>query len=143
MLEWIPPPGNVFASNRVKDIRSIGARILEQFKIECRLRFIQTTLNPADLLTRGLPYNTFITKMSFWKHGPEFIQKIPIDWSSKTIGCLSERVKTLLSCSAVAISVVQEPILPIDKYSSLDKLFRVTSLVYQFVNKLKRIKTDI
>ena len=100
------PSEIVYVSNRVKDIRLICARILEQFKIEYNLRFIQTTLNPADLWTRGLAYNTLIAKMSFWKQGPEFIQKISIDWSSKTTGCSSEKIKTLLSCSAVATVVL-------------------------------------
>ena len=132
---------NIFASNRVKDINNQRKDILSEYSIECLFRYVPTDMNPADLVTRGLSFTAFLSKLQFWQSGPCFLSQSSIEWPRRDNGCFSEQTKSLVSFGTVGDFKV-EPIFPIDRFSKLQKLFRVTSLVLHFVDKLRKIHKD-
>ena len=142
-LSWIVSRNvkskNIFASNRVKDITSFLDQIEAEFNIKCRFRYVPTDLNPADLLTRGLSLKEFSSKIRFWSHGPEFLNQINLIWPIANGGCFSQRTKTLTNYCA---NDTLDPLLPIERYSDLNKLLRATSLVLLFIRKTRKIAHD-
>ena len=134
---------NVFATNRVKDIASLCMHVRQHFGIECKFKYVSTDLNPADLITRGMSFAKFQSKMDYWQNGPEFLRKKELIWPFSGSGCFSDYVKSLVNCSINACILPKE-IFPENKYSDLNKLLRVTSLVLRFVDKLrKQERTDL
>ena len=130
---------NVFASNRVKDIDNFLSQIEAEFDIKTKFKYVPTDLNPADLLTRGLSLKDYSSKLNFWLRGPEFLNLTNIDWPTSNGGCFSENTKTLTN---VCINDTPVPLLPLDKYSDLNKLLRVTSLVFKFIKKIRKLPFD-
>lgn len=128
---------NIFAQNRVKDINSYRDQIKQEFSIDCNFKFIPTELNSADLLTHGLSSSVFQTKINFWNHGPEFLRTEPIDWPQRSLGCLSESNKIVL---ASITGSSNEPVFPVDRYSNINKLLRITALLLKYLNKLRKIE---
>jgi len=129
---------NLCARNKVKDITKFRHEILRDFGIECKFKYLPTELNPADLLTRGLSSRDYEQKKSFWLNGPEFFLSDKIQWPVNSLGCLSEDSKILTLCTNVKSKL--ETIFPVDKYSSLNKLLKVTALVIKFVNLRTKIE---
>ena len=84
-LDWVvdkrvKSKTNNFASNRVKDITLMRSNLLQDYNIDILFRYVPTDLNPADLLTRGITFKQFKSKLQFWISGPTFIQNFPINW---------------------------------------------------------------
>ena len=133
---------NVFAANRVKDIRSMKSNTEAEHNFPISFRYVPTDFNPADLLTKGLTLGEFNSNMSFWCEGPSFIQGETISWPDNRLGCLSQHSK-LLVCNATITKSNDEPILPVNKFSNFDKLVRVTAIVFKFRDSLlKRSQSD-
>ena len=126
---------NIFASNRIKDIRMLTDEIKARYNLKCIFKYLPTEMNPADLLTRGLSFREFEHKLPFWQHGPPLFAQNPILWPDRNLGCLSDASK-LLTCNAVLNS--DTAIFPVNKFSSVNKLFRVTTLVFKFISKLRK-----
>ena len=61
-----------------------------------------------------------------------------MQWPVKSLGCLSEKTK-LLTCH---VRADVESVIPVNKYSCVHKLFRITALVLKFINKLMRRPKD-
>ena len=140
VLSWILSKNvkskNIFAKNRVKDISGFREEYYNKFNLQCKFKYVPTLENPADLLTRGISVKEFLTKLKFWQNGPTFLLGQPGDaWPDDSLGCLSQEVKIMTK--TVVISSL-EPLLPIDKYSDVNKLIRVTSLVFSFLSKLRK-----
>jgi len=132
---------NICAKNRVKDISKFRSEIRESHDIECRFKYIPTNLNPADLLTRGISSLEFDKVLKFWLSGPDFLSVFPIIWPADNLGCLSEQDKVLTMATAATQT---ETIMPVNRYSNLNKLHRVTALVIKFISKLrKKIKSEL
>ena len=129
---------NVFANNRVKEITCFREEILTNHGLKCNFKYVPSELNPADLLTRGISFREFQQKEEFWLKGP-FLGVSPLEWPSKSLGCLSEQNK-LLTCHSAAISSAS--ILPVNKYSNINKLFRITALVLRFIHRIKKSAID-
>jgi len=95
------------------------------------------------MLTRGLTSSEFTQKMEFWLSGPTFAAQDPADWPAENLGCLSDEGKLMAMCT-VARPAETPSVIPVDKYSDIIKLFRVTGLVMQFIAKLKlKAKTKL
>ena len=123
---------NVCARNRVKDISEMRKQLEEEFKLTCKFKYIPTELNVSDMLTRGLSFKEFSSKLDLWKHGPMFLRTCPVLWPDSTLGCLSEESK-MLTCTAQVQETGAQPILPLEKFSEINKLFRVTANVFKFI----------
>jgi len=131
---------NTCARNRVKEISAFRHDIVENFGLKCTFKYVDTHSNPADYVTRGLTLREFSNKKTIWLHGPEFIRSAVVQWPETDLGCLSEQSK-ILTFNAVCSD--NEPIIPINRYSKLHKLLKVTAYVFKFVSKLKREKKQM
>jgi hypothetical protein len=103
-------------------------------------RYISTKQNPRDLVSRGISSKQ-LENLSVWWNGPSFlselhyefppqpqIQEDPVDFKKEV------RRVTLMSTSQI------ENRIPIEKFSSLIKLKRVTAYCLRFVNNMRRSK---
>ncbi|GBO44249.1 hypothetical protein AVEN_47383-1 [Araneus ventricosus] len=71
--------------------------------------------NPADLLSRGIPASN-LAKSSLWWHGPPWLSKPIYD---------------------------SQFVFDLNKYSDLNKVLVITTLVKRFVNKLRKLPTEV
>jgi len=126
---------NIMAKNRVKDIAKLRAEIKDQHSLDVKFKYIATSDNPADILTRGITFNEYQQKSKLWLQGPACATGNDRGWPTENLGCLSRESKILtLNTKVTEI----ESILPVDRFSSLDKLLRVTANVFKFVALLKK-----
>lgn len=73
-LSWIQTQPNLlktFESHRVANIHHLVGNV--------QWNHIRSKLNPADLITRGLPYEAFANNELWWK-GPEFLERPNEEW---------------------------------------------------------------
>ena len=62
----------LFTRNRLKDIRErIGK--LHDLGFDLVFKFVSTSDNPADLITRGITLDKFRSELQFWLTGPEWL----------------------------------------------------------------------
>jgi len=136
VLSWILSGNirskNIFARNRLQDVAVFRETVKDNLNLDCVFKYIPTEINPADLLTRGVPYKEFLSKMDLWKHGPEFLRVNPIEWPQRDMKCLSNESK-LLTLNVSSVEEGAAPLIAEDKYSDLFKLFRVTAYVKLFI----------
>jgi hypothetical protein len=134
-LCWIKSEPRIlktFVSNRVSQIQDLTENDL--------WRYISTKQNPADLVSRGISPRQ-LENLSVWWNGPSFlselhyefppqpqIQEDPVDFKKEV------RTVTLMSTSQI------ENRIPIERFSSLIKLKRVTAYCLRFVNNMRRSK---
>ena len=145
VLHWLTTckPLSVFVQNRVAEIRQHSTTTFS---------YIPTLQNPADLPTRGCTVSQ-IQASSLWWHGPSWLQRPEHTWPKWNLPTIAsdilESVKqetrgpTLLHTNTVVavIPATEERPSPTNsplsidesKYSSLRKLFRVTSYALKFL----------
>ena len=146
VLAWItsadPKPKNMFVRNRLSDIKTI----CNNTSLPIKFKYVHTSQNPADLVTRGLSTATFLDKWHFWLHGPEWLIGEPIVWPEGPLKCLSEASKVLVQDSYVPTAQARplraESLFNVEDYSNLHKLLRVAALVFKFINKLRKRSSD-
>ena len=114
--------------------------LFHQYNIPLLLKYVPTSCNPADMLTRGLSLDLFRNKLQFWLKGPEWLSSDNVEWPSSDLSCLNSVSKSIvLNTDLVKVKGVT-PIVPFDKFSKLSKLVRVTSLVIEALSKFKCLK---
>ena len=76
VLAWLTSSSNVksvYASNRIKDAKLINVNNIElKYNLTVQYKYVPTTENPGDLLTRGLTFDKFRECLDFWimvQHG--------------------------------------------------------------------------
>ena len=121
-LQWIESDRStiVYVKNRVTEIRDLRQRCSIQ------LGHVDTKQNPADLLSRGCSVKT-LASSQLWSRGPLWIC-YPDQFPQPVVTHISEIVTQDVP------RILQEPIFPVDRYSKLSKLQRVTDKVIQFIN---------
>ncbi|GFY51459.1 integrase_H2C2 domain-containing protein [Trichonephila inaurata madagascariensis] len=94
--------------------------------------------NPADYVSRGENLETIINSQ-FWMHGPQWLRTTENKWPknlncdfSSTDPCESEEHVFTFACELNTASVIN-----LSKFSSLQKLLRVTSWVFRFVHNVR------
>lgn len=99
--------------------------------------------NPADIISRGATVETIITN-PIWFHGPDWLrlkdQELP-----KNSNCeffpevLNEQRNKQKKITTFACEVQSEliPLIQLNSYSNLKRLYRVTSWVFRFINNIK------
>ncbi|GFT73049.1 uncharacterized protein TNCV_1977331 [Trichonephila clavipes] len=94
--------------------------------------------NPADYVSRGANLETIINSQ-FWMHGPQWLRTTENNWPknlncdfSSTDRCESEEQVFTFACELNTASIIN-----LSKFSSLQKLLRVTSWVLHFVHNIR------
>ena len=129
ILAWLTSPittKNVYTSNRIKDTIKLIADVKREYHINVHLKYVPTSCNPADLLTRGLSLQQFKENLDFWLKGPQFIRLGgEVIWPSADLKCLSDASKTVVCAALVDVPILNPPVVPFQKYSTLTKLLNV------------------
>ena len=112
-------------------------------------RYCPSELNPSDIASRGAKGSDIASSDLWWKGAP-FVEKgedqwpslpnCPISESTVSDGATKQLRKEISNVVTVSVQVSQsisEVIQP-DKFSSLNKLIRVTALVLKFIKRIKR-----
>ncbi|XP_017477270.1 PREDICTED: uncharacterized protein LOC108367186, partial [Rhagoletis zephyria] len=132
-----------FVANRVRQINTNTA--------DCDWRYVPTDINPADLISRGMTMRELI-ESELWWHGPDFLRQPEAMWPNPPER-ISEQVETEVKneCRRVrnrtdrtsgqmvakvnAIYIEQKPLL--ERYSSMNRLIRVTAWVFRFTRNCR------
>ena len=139
-LAWIkgdPSQWKTFVQNRVSEIQRLTDRNL--------WRHCPGTVNPADLVTRGIPASELIASQS-WLHGPiEQICEVESESAPTSESSVSDQdVKIVASekrpCHNV-VTVASQPFFKIERHSSLTKAMRVMAYVLRFCRCVRGQKT--
>ena len=111
----------------------VGSRVIDIFELtgHDRWRHVRTHENPADCASRGL-FPSELAEHDLWWHGPQWLS---LDTSSR----VPEEEK--VNCLVHVVAEEQEPLIPVDRYSSCTHLKRVTAWILRFVNNVRsRVK---
>ena len=136
-LHWIIGTNKgwkTFVENRVKEIRSCVP--LSSWN-HC-----PGTENPADIPSRGT-HASKLNESPVWFRGPEWLQTSEDMWPSHKneteppAECLQE-IKSSTLTNLTAIEASAAAIIDCNKYSSLQRLRRVTAYVKRFVHNISR-----
>ena len=114
-------------------------------------RHIPGLCNPADLATREMCPRKLVDN-NLWWHGPDFLQVLGCQWPEiPPISAISNNLelKTSKPGARHTTQILLNPnnnlctdistLIDIERYSSLEKLLRVTAYVLRFIRKMKRI----
>ena len=147
VLHWLQTkkPLSVFVINRLKEIKSLEGTTF---------RYIPTQENPADLATRGK--SPFELSSSIWWNGPAWLSQPQSQWpepkvpdfnqSSLEVSAEVTGPKVLFEAKLVAAEdpveglkkVINLSDIKIKKFSSLQRLLRITAWVIRVANKFMK-----
>ena len=140
VLYWLLNENKIqkqFVQNRLVQIRNLVAN--ESWG------YCPSAHNPADLTSRGVSFSKIVAKKLWWE-GPEFLCQEEEFWpkfegtqpSEENIerSIVHENSNTLMTTNLPIQNL--NAIISCEKFSSFDKLIRITALVLRFVNRLKR-----
>ena len=122
--------------------------MLEDYGITVQFRYVKSEDNPCDLLTRGLSFNEFVKRLSFWQHGPLWLPDFRDSWPDSALGCLSAASKSFIAPSSSVNATFNvdvtsaEPLVDVERFSSFSKALRVTTLVFKAIFKMRKLEED-
>ncbi len=150
-LHWLKSTHKLprFIENRLREIKSHD---------DITFRYVSTASNVSDFATRGLSIHE-IKECHTWWHGPEWLSEPEDKWPICEIPPLSDSLlkaeseikpDIMFETSAVAqestSSDKHDKTAPFSidamRYSSLQKLLRVTAYCMRFIAKLKKISSE-
>ncbi|XP_046856548.1 uncharacterized protein LOC124449638 [Xenia sp. Carnegie-2017] len=100
--------------------------------------------NPADLGSRGV-FASKIQEQSLWWTGPRWLSSVEREWPQSEVGVTGESKEEEKRTALLVVDTNEEigiqNVISIERYSRVEKLFRVTAWVTRFVrNLIARIK---
>ncbi|XP_035233483.1 uncharacterized protein LOC118205299 [Stegodyphus dumicola] len=104
--------------------------------------------NPSNLLTRGQKVET-LSNNELWWYGPLWLVKDNNFWprssknfneDDKITNSAKRKGKKQEILTANCIVENSEPIIPIENFSDINKVYRITSYVFRFINNVKKPK---
>ena len=136
VLSWISSTKQLpqFVSTRVHKIKEITSPNTWQF--------CPTSMNPADLLTRGLDTKMFNEKKQLWFQGPPWLRNPEDTWppQPEPSSIHTEYENPQLAVTIMA-DIKENPnilnIIELTKYSTLTRVVRITALLVLFARKWK------
>ncbi|XP_074654082.1 uncharacterized protein LOC141908101 [Tubulanus polymorphus] len=140
VLTWIMSPHNMkldrFVSNRIAEIKRLTGNF--------QWRYCPSSDNPADIVSRGSNLRC-LQDSKLWWHGPEWLPNEEL-WPKWTISNNSRdscEIPSTEDCFLSTNSVVSIPesglsvVIDMSRYSSLNRLKRITAWIYRFINNVK------
>ena len=137
VLFWLkdhPSRWIVFVANRCSEIHTSQRHAL--------WHHVRSKDNPADVLSRGISPSELKDHHLWWK-GPAFLSETASNWSKKQDN-LNFNVSSIITCSSyqTTLNPLKSKSTPIwdliDKYSTLEKLLRITAYCVRFISLLLR-----
>ena len=146
VLSWLTSPintKNVYTANRLKEFSVLKEKLSNQ-GLDIQLKYVPTNMNPCDLLTRGLTYESFCEQKEFWIHGPDWLRTASeVSWPKVELNCLNETSKQLVCATQVQEVLSQSSrLVNFDKFSKWTKLVRTTFFVLKFLTLRKVLSQD-
>lgn len=137
VLAWIrssPHELQTFVANRVSEI--------QQLTRPEYWRYVPTSLNPADILSRGLSPKQLL-ECSSWFIGPSYLSLSynvwPADISLQSSAGLEDLPETR-KCTQTLLQVEENELFPFHRFSSLTRLRRVVAYFLRFINNARKSK---
>ncbi|XP_058840862.1 uncharacterized protein LOC131696333 [Topomyia yanbarensis] len=131
VLQWLQSPPNTwktFVANRVSEIQTATHG--------SHWNHIASKENPADLVSRGMKIEDFLVS-ELWRVGPDWFRQPENRWPMpSTIPPLLENVE-LRKLTVAVLHVKPSTSQVFTRYSSLDKLVRVTAHCLRFINNTR------
>lgn len=143
VLYWIkthPSQLLTFVSNRVSEIQEYSSNVF--------WRYVPTSQNPADIVSRGCDVNEI--KTSIWFSGPEFLRTNIENWPKNDNFDISEEMLTLekkktkvllvnVTASDSDMKSDQNQLLKlVDSISSYKKIIRIVAYVLRFIKNVRK-----
>ncbi|XP_022908833.2 uncharacterized protein [Onthophagus taurus] len=94
--------------------------------------------NPADLLTRGISAKTLI-ESNLWLRGPKWLKDEENWLSDEYFEPDVDQVSSLLTIQRNESTPEAQPIFPLEKYGTYEKIMRITAYVIRFVKLTKKM----
>ena len=127
-----------FVKNRVLEVVGLVENFMSEFNLPINYHYVNTDQNPADLVTRGLSYNKYLSVRKFWLEGPEWLTNDFKKWPKYPLMSLSPEHRIKVNVNYVSkVIKVNSGILNINKFSNYEKLIRCTGYLFKFFCKVK------
>ncbi len=122
-----------FVYNKINNIRRVT--------VETEWRYVPTSLNPADLPSRG----TSVAELAadLWQHGPDYLRQGEAFWPPmpeliKTSAVLQE-LRKIDQVFTANVGEMQTPsVVEFDRFSSWERLVAMGRLLFRYVNRWRR-----
>ena len=140
VLAWCndhPNKWSTFVSHRVSQIQSLTEN--------CKIRYVKSADNPADILSRG-NFSNEIINSGFWFHGPKFLLDKNTNLDSFNA---QPNVTNIPEQKKIALSTVKIPepcefwIEYFSRFSTFTKLMRSVAFILRFINNIKNKNNKI
>ena len=135
VLSWISSTKQLpqFVRTRVHKIKEITS--------SNTWRFCPTSMNPADLLTRGLDTKIFNDRKQLWFQGPPWLREPEDKWPPQPGTSIHAEFESPQLAVTVMPDIEESPnilnVIDLTKYSTLICVVRVTALLVLFARKWK------
>ena len=114
----------------------MNCELESQYGLKPLFKYVVTTQNPADMITRQLTLNRFLSNFEFRCAGPPWLGEGLLQWPAPELPCLNKRCRQMARASMNCSLVLDQEcpsVIPIHRFSTFSRLLRVTSLVYKFL----------
>lgn len=136
VLAWLQKPSNhwkTFVANRVSAIQSITSPQI--------WRHVPGVDNPADCASRGI-FPAEIINHSLWWNGPSWLQLDNSHWPSRKNDHQTDIDERASNNISLLISITHNPLELLEKFSTLDRLKRVTAYIFRFFTNCRSPKSQ-
>lgn len=136
VLQWIQSPPNVwkvFVSNRIAEIQRLTRT--------CRWRYVPSSLNPADRISRGIQPSQIAEDLLWWE-GPPFLSQSVDTWPESPKGIPSPNDFEEEKRATVVLTAFEVDDTIFERYSELGKLLKVVALCIRFGRNCRRTPVD-
>ena len=129
-----------FVKNRLKDVQQGTDNIKNTYNLPIYFKYVETSSNPADLITKGISSKKFIENLDFYFYGPKFITNDLTAWPKYEMLSLSKEARTLVNLNLT--TQTDTLFFDMSKYSSINKIYRILGNVLRFCNNARKINAD-
>ena len=110
VLSWLVSKkiktNNLFVRNRLTEIKTLTEHLVLTYGVNIVPKYVPTSENNADLLSRGITLNKFREIFPKWINGPSWLTFGLENWLEGTLGCLSASNQTQLNFYSSQTSAV-------------------------------------